>query len=223
MVNVTNLRRGWSPLFSVSKRQQLNEPISAAEARHLLEEGNKRFRTGKARHPHQNVANFTPMYQEARPFAVVFTCMDARVVPHMIFDQGINDLAVVQIAGHVIGDEVLGSIEGAVMHKNVRLVVVLGHQNCEVVAAAAKGKHLEGHIGKVTGALSPAVATARRMPGNVEENTAKVHINLTVSQLRDCQPILGKYCKSAGLGIVGAYYNLQTGYCTIYPATGVAK
>src|SRR6059036_1627413 len=101
------------------------------------------------------------------PFAVVLGCSDSRVPPEIVFDQGLGDLFVLRVAGNVINDESLGSIEYAVDHLAVRLIVVLGHQRCGAVKAekdtiAAKGE-APGHIQSLVTAIKPAVeATVNR-------------------------------------------------------------
>jgi carbonic anhydrase len=197
--------------------QQGNEPVSAMEACHRLERGNRRFYTGKACHPRQDVITFPDTCQDQHPFAIIFTCVDARVCPRLIFDQGVNDLNVICIAGHVLGNGVLASIEFLVKHLNIKLVVVLGHQSCGAVKAAVEGILAEDHVDKVTDALLPAVAIARSMQGNVIENAIKVQTRLTTHQLRTSKPTLAKYAETGGLQIVGAYYDVQTGVVEFNP------
>src|SRR5438046_3516734 len=95
------------------------------------------------------------------PFATIVSCSDSRVPPEIVFDEGLGDLFVVRVAGNVINDESLGSIEYSVDHLGVRLVLVLGHQSCGAVKAAretvgAKGK-APGHIESLVTAIRPAV------------------------------------------------------------------
>src|SRR5437773_6396301 len=100
------------------------------------------------------------------PFAIIVSCSDSRVPPEIVFDQGLGDLFVLRVAGNVIDDHSLGSIEYAVDHLAVRLIVVLGHQRCGAVKAAKEtiddnGK-APGHIESLVTAIRPAVdATAK--------------------------------------------------------------
>src|SRR5690606_42094357 len=109
---------------------------SPAEALRLLWEGNRRFTTGRRLPPHQDADDRTPVAKAQRPAAVIFGCSDSRLPAEIIFDQGLGDLFVVRTAGHVVGGEVLGSIEYAVAVLDTPLVAVLGHDSCGAVAAA---------------------------------------------------------------------------------------
>src|SRR5438876_6235653 len=146
--------------------------VSPAEAIARLKEGNSRFTAGNAQHPHESTDERAHMatnsYENAgmiflgmtaeqaakrraeltknqHPFATIVSCSDSRVPPEIVFDQGLGDLFICRVAGNVINDENLGSIEYSVDHLGVRMVLVLGHQSCGAVKAAketiaAKGK-----------------------------------------------------------------------------------
>lgn len=98
--------------------------------------GNKRFVSGVPGHPNQDAGRRAELAPGQDPFAVVLGCSDSRLAAEIIFDQGLGDLFVVRTAGHVLGAEVLGSVEYATSVLGARLVVVLGHDSCGAVAAA---------------------------------------------------------------------------------------
>src|SRR5881398_3731799 len=110
------------------------------EALDYLLEGNRRFVAGQADHPNQDAARRASSANSQRPFAVLFGCSDSRVAAEIIFDRGIGDLFVVRTAGHLIGEEVLASIDFAVAVLGTPLVVILSHDSCGAVGAA-----LEAH------------------------------------------------------------------------------
>jgi len=146
------------------------------------------------------------------PFAIVLGCADSRVPPEIAFDQGLGDLFVVREAGNVIDDHSLGSIEYAVDHLAVRLIVVLGHQRCGAVKAAkdtiaANGK-APGHIQSLVTAIEPAVeeTTKGDLNATIEANVKNVKQALCSST-----PILKPKVDSGELKVVGAYYSLDTG------------
>jgi carbonic anhydrase len=119
--------------------------IAPAEAISKLKEGNGRYVSGNLQHPGQTTERRTELSKSQHPFAVIASCSDSRVPPEIVFDQGLGDLFIFRVAGNVIDDHGLGSIEYAVDHLNVRLILVLGHQRCGAVQAAketiaAKGK-----------------------------------------------------------------------------------
>src|SRR5258705_597906 len=111
-------------------------PTDPDQALRLLLAGNRRFVLGQREHPNQDADRRTAVVPGQRPFAVLFGCSDSRLAAEIIFDQGLGDLFVVRTAGHVVGPEVLGSIEYAVAALDVSLIAVLGHDSCGAIGAA---------------------------------------------------------------------------------------
>lgn len=105
-----------------------------------LVSGNKRFLEEKTIHPHQNKKSILDNQNAQHPFAVVVTCSDSRVSPEILFDQGIGDLFVIRNAGNLISDIDMGSIEYAVEHLDVKLIVILGHTECGAIKAYINDK-----------------------------------------------------------------------------------
>ena len=150
--------------------------------------------------------------ENQHPFAIVLGCADSRVPPETVFDQGLGDLFVVRVAGNVIDDQSLGSIEYAVDHLAVRLIVVLGHQRCGAVQAAkdtlaANGK-APGHIQSLVTAIEPAVEATVK---DDLEATVKANVKNVVQALRSSTPVLKAKIDAGELKVVGAYYSLDTG------------
>jgi carbonic anhydrase len=149
------------------------------------------------------------------PFAIVVSCSDSRVPPETVFDEGLGDLFVCRVAGNVINDESLGSIEYSVEHLDCRLILVLGHQRCGAVEAArqtiaAKSK-APGHIQSLVTAIKPAVeATAN---GDLDA-TIRANVKHVVDTLRSSKPILKAKVDSGAVEVVGGYYSLDTGVVT---------
>src|SRR5207245_4280782 len=110
--------------------------VAPAEAISKLKEGNGRYASGNLQHPGQTTERRAKLTKSQHPFAIIVSCSDSRVPPELVFDQGLGDLFVLRVAGNVIDDHSLGSIEYAVDHLAVRLIVVLGHQRCGAVHAA---------------------------------------------------------------------------------------
>ena len=135
--------------------------------------------------------------------------------PEIVFDRGLGDLFIVRVAGNVINDEGLGSIEYSVDHLGTRLILVLGHQSCGAVKAAretiaAKGK-APGHIESLVAAIKPAVeATAK----DDLETTVKANVKNVVQALRASTPILKAKVDSGDVQVIGGYYSLDTGAVT---------
>ncbi len=123
-----------------------------------LMDGNRRYQVTNQTYPHQTVARRQALRERQKPFAVILSCADSRVPPELIFDQGLGDLFVIRVAGHVVDDAVLASAEFAVTVLSVPLVMVLGHSQCGAVQAAIRGGELPGNLPKLVAAIQPAVA-----------------------------------------------------------------
>src|SRR5438046_3349363 len=188
---------------------------SPAEAIAKLKEGNRRYTTGNPQHPVHTPGRRTELAKSQHPFAIILSCSDSRVPSEIVFDQGIGDLFIVRVAGNVINDEGLGSIEYTVDHLGTRLILVLGHQRCGAVDAAretiaAKGK-APGHIQSLVTAIKPAVeATAK----DDLETTIKSNVKNVVQALRSSTPILKAEVDSGKIQVIGGYYSLDTGAVT---------
>ena len=126
------------------------------------------------------------------PHAEILSCSDSRVPPEVIFDKGLGDLFVVRVAGNVVSDTELGSLEYGAAHLHVPLLVVLGHQHCGAVSAAVDGGETEGHISALINLLRPAVEKTRELPGNHVENAVKANVEMVVKQLRTSTPVLAE-------------------------------
>ncbi len=180
-----------------------------------LTDGNKRFVEGKLLHQNQSTERRTEVASGQKPFAVVVTCSDSRVPPEIIFDQGLGDLFVIRTAGHVVDDIALASIEYAVEHLHVELVVVLGHEKCGAVDAAVSGGELTGHLEKLVAEIKPAVEEAKNEEGDLLTNAVYKNVDLVVGQLKSSEPILKEFIEHNHLQIIGAYYDLDEGKVTI--------
>src|SRR6266516_1914920 len=191
--------------------------VAPAEAISKLTEGNGRYTSGNLQHPGQTTERRTELANTQHPFATILSCSDSRVPPEIVFDQGLGDLFIVRVAGNVINDEGLGSVEYSVDHLGSRLILVLGHQNCGAVKAAretiaAKGK-APGHIQSLVAAIKPAVeATAK----DDLETTVKANVKNVVQALRASTPILKAKVDSGDAQVIGGYYSLDTGAVTFH-------
>ena len=127
---------------AVAKVADSFENISADQALELLKAGNQRFLAGESKHPHEDPDWRRQLYSGQHPFATILGCSDSRVIPELIFDEGLGDLFVIRVAGNIVDDDVLASIEYSVNYLDTHLVVVLGHERCGAVTAAMQ--HLSG-------------------------------------------------------------------------------
>jgi carbonic anhydrase len=184
------------------------EPAGALK---LLIKGNETFMNGKPTRPNQSARRRREVASGQSPFAIVVGCSDSRIPPELVFDRGIGDLFIVRTAGNVLDDAVLGSIEYAVLHLGVRLIVVLGHSSCGAVKAAMDDHPDPGHIPHLVNAIRPAVEKARRMSGDLHLNAVRANTAGVVMGLRNAPPILAGLAKKDRLKVIGAIYHLDSG------------
>ena len=181
---------------------------------HLLEAGNRRWVAGRLRHPHQTVARRQQVAPAQHPLATVFTCIDSRVPPEIVFDRGIGDLFVVRTAAQTNDGLVQGAVEYGVHESLTPLLVVMGHQRCGAVIFAVEtlnsGGEAPAHLKDVLDALRPAYEAAKDLPGDQVDNTVRAQIDLTVHQLRQ-DTLLLPFEQAGRAQVVGAYYSLDTG------------
>lgn len=185
--------------------------LTAEAALQKLKEGNDRYVLDHVEHPHEGAQRRVDLSAAQDPFAIILGCSDSRVVPELIFDQGVGDLFVLRVAGNVADDAVIASIEFAVEHLGTRLVVVLGHERCGAVIAAINHSFSSGKLNSLISYIEPAVKASSGIKGDVISNTAKIHVNLMVEVLQSTEPILSHEVKNGTLKVVPAYYSLSTG------------
>lgn len=173
-------------------------------------EGNKKFVERKRTNPNQSFARLTEVAAGQAPFAAILGCADSRVVPEIVFDQGIGDLFVVRVAGNIAITEDIASEEYAIGVLGAPLLMVLGHERCGAVAAALAGGELPGVIESLVYAIRPAVQASEKESGDRLTNAVKANVRLQVERLK-ASSVIAAAIKKDKLKIVGAYYDLDTG------------
>jgi carbonic anhydrase len=191
--------------------------LTADEALARLKEGNKRYVELHLAHPHQDAQRRRALSSEQHPFASILCCADSRVSPEIVFDEGLGDLFVVRVAGNIIDDAVVGSLEYAVEHLHTPVVLVVGHRRCGAVQAAIAGGEPKTHIQSLVQAIAPAVAEARKLSGDLVDNTVAANVRLAVGQLKESEPILKENVDKNRIKIVGGVYDLDTGVVNLMP------
>jgi carbonic anhydrase len=181
------------------------------EAMQKLIEGNKRFIASETIHPNQTADRRAEVSNGQKPFAIIVGCSDSRIPPEIIFDQGLGDIFVIRVAGNIVDDAALGSIEYAVDHLGVELILVLGHGKCGAVSATVQGGGAHGHIACIVNAIAPAVEKARNQSGDLIDNAIKANVELVVNQISYSKPILSELVENKKIKIAGAYYNIESG------------
>lgn len=184
------------------------------EALQRLMEGNKRFVAFHLKQPNDNAARRASLSNGQQPFATIFSCVDSRVPPELVFDRGLGDLFVTRTAGQVPDRAVLGSIEYGAEHLHIHLLMIMGHKSCGAVKAtidtlAAHG-HAEGNIGALIEGITPAVEKAKTAGGELLDKAIRTNVELGVERMKHV-PLLEALVKKGELKIVGGVYNLDTG------------
>ena len=152
--------------------------------------------------------------QNQHPFAVVVGCSDSRVAPELIFDQGIGDIFSIRVAGNILNEDILGSMEFACEIIGAKLIIVLGHTDCGAVEGAVEGARL----GKLTGLLNklkPAVNAARRSAKQDNEAlidlAAEQNVRMTVNDIPRQSRVLKALLDQKEIEVVGAMYDVANG------------
>ena len=194
---------------------------SPDEAVARLMEGNARFVEGDMEHPNLGQEVREDLAKGQAPFAVIVSCSDSRVPPEIVFDAGPGDLFVIRVAGNVVEDHALASIEYAVANLGTPLVMVMGHESCGAVGAAVaseKGEaSFDGHIHDLVETIRPAVQAAMEhaqgdevLDAAVKENAVRVK-----EQLSNSKPYVGEYASEGKIKLLAARYDLDSGKVTL--------
>lgn len=193
--------------------------MNAEQALQELVRGNRRYIREHYAGAHIGPEQRRKLTQGQFPFAIILSCSDSRVPPEIVFDQGLGDLFVVRTAGQALDSIALGSIEYAVEYLKVKLLVVLGHEDCGAVKAALADELPPGRIADITAAIRPAVELTKVQSGNSAFHAVVNNVGLGVEALSDT-PLLRKASLAGGLRIVGAVYCLQNGQVVFLQDSG---
>lgn len=185
--------------------------MNAECALRRLIDGNKRYVTEFYKYIDVGIERREKLAEEGqRPFAAIVSCSDSRVPPEIVFDQGLGDLFVVRTAGEVVDAIGLGSVEYAVEHLDVKLIVVLGHTECGAVEAAVVDSPEPGFIECVVEAIRPAVEKAKSQQGNLLNNSIRENVKLNICRIQTSY-LIRVALLSDCLKIVGAIYDIHGG------------
>jgi carbonic anhydrase len=193
--------------------------ITPDKALEMLEQGNQRFISGK-NVERDFLAQVKQTSKGQFPFAAVVSCLDSRIPPAIVFDQGIGDLFVARVAGNFVNDDILGSLEFATKLAGAKLIVVMGHTECGAVKGACDAAQL-GLLTATLANINPAVKAVQgdykpRSSKNTDfvQAVAEMNVNLTMQKLRDRSVVLREMLDKGEIGMVGAMYDVGTGKVT---------
>lgn len=182
-----------------------------------LQEGNRRYISNKSTRDISEQRRDEVAHGQ-KPCAAILGCVDSRVPPEIIFDQGLGDLFVIRTAGHVLDQAVIGSLELGVAEFHIPVIVVLGHKRCGAVKLALEtvehGTVAEAKIAYLAKTLEPAIKKAGHTSGDIWNNAARINTEMVMEQLKH-SPILDKAIEARTLTIVRGWYDLDTGVVEI--------
>ncbi|MBT2470071.1 carbonic anhydrase [Streptomyces sp. ISL-66] len=186
-------------------------PVTPDEALRRLTAGNRRWAAYCQQHPRESPSVRIQVAREQHPFAIVLGCVDSRVPPELVFDQGLGDLLTVRSAGEVLDEAVLGSIAYGVLELEVPLVLVLGHQSCGAVGAAVHadetGARLPAHIQYLADQIRPSIDHGRHGEARIAA-TIDAHARRTRARLA-AEPDIARRIATGRLAVTAARYDLS--------------
>jgi carbonic anhydrase len=211
----TKTPRKKAPPTQTAESQAALTPDSALEK---LKNGNARF-VAKNMRSRDWLAKVSATASGQYPFAVILACMDSRAPIEIIFDQGIGDVFGIRIAGNVVNEDVLGSMEYATNVVGSKLLVVLGHTSCGAVKGAIDDAKL-GNLTELLGKIRPAVSAAG--PGSAKDEAyvtkvAEANVRQAMKEIREKSPTIKAQLDAGTIGLVGAMYDVSTGKVMFLP------
>jgi carbonic anhydrase len=204
-----------SPAVQTAESQAALTPASALEK---LTKGNARF-VEKNMRSRNWMAKVSATAGGQYPFATILACMDSRAPIELIFDQGIGDVFGIRIAGNIVNDDVLGSMEYATKVVGSKLIVVLGHTSCGAVKGSIDDAKL-GNLTQLLAKIRPAVSASGSGSAKDDAYVTKVaqaNVSQAMKEIREKSPTIKAQLDAGTVGLVGAIYNVSTGKLTFLP------
>ena len=196
--------------------KEMQNAITPTMALNLLKDGNKRFVNNlKFNRNLLQQANETSDGQH--PFAVILSCIDSRTSAELIFDQGLGDIFSARIAGNIVNEDILGSMEFGCKVAGAKIIVVLGHTKCGAIKGACDNValgNLTGLIAKIKPAVDQETTTTENRTSsnaNFVENVAELNVSLSVKNVLLQSPIIAEMVKNDEIGIVGGVHDISSG------------
>lgn len=187
------------------------ENLTPCQGYELLVEGNKRFINNlNTDHDHLELINQTREGQY--PFAVILSCMDSRTSTELIFDQGLGDLFSIRVAGNIVNNDILASIEYAVKYVGSKVLMVLGHTECGAIKSAKQGV-TDGHITGLLKRIQPSISKSLLYDDNYLFSDKVVYANVenSLEEILNQSEIVKDMFQRGEIGLVGGVYNVDNG------------
>ncbi len=206
-------------ISTINKEKQNH--LTPEKAVELLKDGNKRF-VNNLNINRNLLRQVNETSAEQNPFAFVLSCIDSRTSAELIFDQGLGDIFSCRIAGNVLNEDIIGSMEFACKVIGVKLIMVLGHSGCGAIKGACdhvEMGHLTGLLNKIQPAITAEICTKEKRNSKNEEfveNVSAINVKLTVEEITKRSPIIAEALKNKDIAIIGGMYDVMTGRVEFY-------
>jgi carbonic anhydrase len=200
--------------------KELQDNISPKDALQLLRDGNNRF-VNNLKINRNLLQQVNDTSDGQHPVAAILSCIDSRTSAELIFDQGLGDIFSIRIAGNILNEDIIGSMEFAAKVVGVKILVVLGHTKCGAVKGACDDVEL-GHLTQLLHKIQAAVHRTDRpetLPSNgyaFVDSVARTNVKMVAHQIPELSPILRDLLTEGRIAIVGGMYNVETGVVEFY-------
>lgn len=201
--------------------KEMQDQLTPKKSFELLKEGNKRF-VNNLKLNRNLLQQVNETSDGQHPLACILSCIDSRTSAELIFDQGLGDIFSCRIAGNILNEDILGSMEFACKVAGSKIIVVLGHSRCGAIKGACDGVKM-GNLSTLLEKIEPAIRAEvttkeQRNASNAEfvERVAELNVHLVSKQIVEESPVLAEMIKNGEAAIIGAMYDVQTGLVAFY-------
>lgn len=196
--------------------KEMQDALTPAQAIQLLKDGNARF-VNNLKYNRNLLQQVNETSDGQHPFAVILSCIDSRTSAELIFDQGLGDIFSVRIAGNILNEDILGSMEFSCKVAGAKVITVLGHTKCGAVKGACDGVKM-GNLTVLLNKLAPAIAEEKTVlenrnatNGEFVDKVASINVHLTIENILERSPIIRDMVDRREIAIVGGMYDVETG------------
>nr|WP_297916397.1 carbonic anhydrase family protein [uncultured Allomuricauda sp.] len=202
----------------ITQTKATQAALTPESALKLLKEGNQRF-VQQNQTPRDLIEQVKQTTSGQYPFATILSCIDSRVSAELVFDQGVGDIFSARVAGNIVNEDILGSIEFACKLAGTNIIVVLGHSGCGAVKGACDDAKM-GNLTTLLSKIKPAVEAITEPEDAGLRNSknadfvnavAEKNVYLTIDNLRQNSPVLGEMEENGEIMVVGAMYDIADG------------
>ena len=196
--------------------KEIRDKLTPGDAIEVLKAGNKRFVNNLKAHRNL-LEQVNETADSQHPFAVILSCMDSRTSVELIFDQGLGDIFSIRIAGNILNNDILGSLEFATAIAGSKVIVVLGHTKCGAITAACDNVTLNNLtilLDKIRPAINKETETKNRRDGSNSSfvlNVTKLNVLMTIKDIKNKSNIIADLIRTGTIDIVGGIYDVDSG------------